>query len=87
MSKADNIDFAALGLNADQYGALKRAFSKYDKMNTGTIRVTDFAALIKDIGEEFDEEEMQIAKTSLEDQDGDYIQFTVFLKWWLEELK
>ncbi|KAF0707270.1 hypothetical protein AaE_013684 [Aphanomyces astaci] len=84
-STDDAVDLDALGVNADQYGALLRAFSKYDKMKTGTIRVSDFDLLSKELGETFDEDEMLVAKRSLEDPDGDYIQFSVFLKWWVDD--
>ncbi|CAK4510225.1 unnamed protein product [Aphanomyces euteiches] len=87
MSREYNIEFEALGINTDQYGALKAAFSKYDKMKTGAIRVADFDHLSKDLGEEYDEQELQVAKSSLEDEAGEHIQFGVFLKWWTEELK
>jgi Ca2+-binding EF-hand superfamily protein len=78
------IDYITMGLNADQYGALKNAFEKYDKMKTGTIKLNDFEQLSMDLGEEFDDEEMQVAKQSLEEESGGLIRFSTFLKWWMD---
>ncbi|OQR92201.1 myb-like DNA-binding protein [Thraustotheca clavata] len=81
MNDEENLE----GLTMEQYNALKRAFSKYDKMKTGAIALADFENLSKDLGEVFDNEEVQVAKQSM--QDGDVIHFTTFLKWWTDESK
>ncbi|EQC33900.1 hypothetical protein SDRG_08580 [Saprolegnia diclina VS20] len=81
----DSVDWKALGLTMDQAGALVAAFSKYDKMKTGAIPVDALDALSVDLGETFDDEEMRVAKQSL--QDGDVIRLEAFLKWWAHDPK
>ncbi|OQR84864.1 hypothetical protein ACHHYP_12586 [Achlya hypogyna] len=81
----ESVDWHALGLTMDQHGALVAAFNKYDKMKTGAIAVDDFAALSVDLGETFDDEEMRVAKQSLED--GNVIRLGTFLKWWVYDPK
>ncbi|KDO28572.1 hypothetical protein SPRG_06429 [Saprolegnia parasitica CBS 223.65] len=81
----DSVDWKALGLTMEQAGALVAAFNKYDKMKTGAIAVDALDALSVDLGETFDEEEMRVAKQSL--QDGDVIRLEAFLKWWAHDPK
>ena len=64
---------------------IEKSFKKYDLDSSGSINVSEFDALCKDLGWEMDEGERKAALDSLDSDGGGQIGFAEFLAWHLGE--
>lgn len=80
-----DVDYEALGLSTERFEAFSSVFRRFDKANTGAITAKQLEALCFQLGESFDDEELAVAKASLEDEQTGLIHFAVFLPWWISE--
>jgi Ca2+-binding EF-hand superfamily protein len=55
----------------------------YDKDCSGTIERKEFNNLCCDLGQDFDEEELDEAFSALDEDESGKISFEEFMKWWL----
>jgi|UniRef100_K3X9P0 Ca2+-binding EF-hand superfamily protein len=84
-SNGYDVDYEALGLSAERFEAFASVFRQFDKANTGAITAKQLDALCFQLGESFDDEELAVAKASLENKNTGLIHFAIFLPWWISE--
>ena len=61
---------------------VRRIFSKYDTDRSGAIDVAELGMLLADLGEKFDEKELDALMDELDSDGSREVEYEEFLRWW-----